>query len=629
MEKSGLFNSTETVTRAYQAIDFALPQGALAGGRGGIMMGIGTDFVPKKTGDKSISIGSGFAFLGEMPGFWYYKDESTQINDTVNTDGQVLTFPPSVGLSYVNLVAIKMDPITEMAAEMVVINGIADEVYTEPSVAALHALNGDTVYYVPIAKVVMTNTSEDGQKIDEVIDIRETTVGNSSISAFGVEAGYCAIQQLEDEDTDDDQDVDIARGTWKKSYYGIGISDGSRIVNQGLCNIDLRALRVYGMKKAIAAASDPAIVTEAGINAIVLESQPEAEDIWPLTYYVQEDGRIDTTPTAKIAGFSLSENLLLVNMQGPFGQDKDYDGEIEGFNVMPGPDNKVRFKLKLPDGAKGVLLKYKSTPWTAANTVESGIKIVDLEADSDECQNAYGDNKWYEVEIKNEDETLYNLSDPIYVKAFPYANGYNTTIGKHEKTVSVGSLLFEWTGDGANATDENVDGINNLSMSYVATQSGKIGQAFVGTDGKMPLTTEQNIGGCTLAFWLYPTGTDTGLFGHTSLAHLMAYIGSNVITFGSAASNAGYGISADQYYHIAFTVADSSMSLFINGQLKASTALGTTASRVIDTIGRANIGASTTSVYKTMNCRMDQIRIFDRILPTTDIENLYNDGAGC
>ena len=54
MEKSGLFNSTANVPRAYQAFDFALPLGALAGGRSGIMMGIGNDFLPEKLGSKSI-----------------------------------------------------------------------------------------------------------------------------------------------------------------------------------------------------------------------------------------------------------------------------------------------------------------------------------------------------------------------------------------------------------------------------------------------------------------------------------------------------------------------------------------------------------------------------------------------
>ena len=84
--------------------------------------------------------------------------------------------------------------------------------------------------------------------------------------------------------------------------------------------------------------------------------KPEAEDIWPLTYYVQDDGRIDTVPTNKVAGYSLNENIFLVSLQGPFGQNKAYTGEMINFTAMPGeqiengPTGTVRFKIHLARG---------------------------------------------------------------------------------------------------------------------------------------------------------------------------------------------------------------------------------------------------------------------------------------
>ena len=75
MKKSGFFNSTqETTDRSYQAIDFALPLGALVGGKGGIMMGVGDSFKYDWVIDGVFTLGTGFAFCGEMPGWWYYSD---------------------------------------------------------------------------------------------------------------------------------------------------------------------------------------------------------------------------------------------------------------------------------------------------------------------------------------------------------------------------------------------------------------------------------------------------------------------------------------------------------------------------------------------------------------------------
>ena len=88
----------------------------------------------------------------------------------MNGNAPVLTFPSTDGVARVNIVAIRLDPVTEMKAEIVVVDGMNGEEYTEPSVETLPDENG-TIFYVPIAKVVVKKTSADGQFIEEVIDI--------------------------------------------------------------------------------------------------------------------------------------------------------------------------------------------------------------------------------------------------------------------------------------------------------------------------------------------------------------------------------------------------------------------------------------------------------------------------
>ncbi|MEX1308616.1 MAG: LamG-like jellyroll fold domain-containing protein, partial [Eubacteriales bacterium] len=216
-----------------------------------------------------------------------------------------------------------------------------------------------------------------------------------------------------------------------------------------------------------------------------------------------------------------------------------------------------------------------------------------------------------------------------YVKAFPYASGYNQTIGKHEKTVSVGSLVAEWTVD-SDVPNDDTAGERNLSTTGIGTEPGKVGNALVGSNGYAMMANEIDMGGNTLTFWLWPTGTDTGLFGDTTAVHVYALIESNALTFGAYNHLETYGINSGEYYFVAFTFSGDSVNLFVNGEfIKSVIASSSTYSRIIDTIGRASVGGTGTTNYRKMNCHMDQIRIFQGLLTTDDLENLYNDGAGC
>ncbi len=650
MKKSGFFNSAENTTdRAYQAIDFALPFGALAGGKGGIVMGVGDAFKVDWVSGGTFTLGSGFAFLGEMPGWWYYADEETVItlSDAATPSNPCFALSDISGQKRTNILAIKMDGEINRASELVVLSGDeneAEDAYLSPSI---DNSDGYDVYYVPIAEV-KTNT----EKITEVKDIREAMVGGGSLpvpyklneaeteQVPYVRAGYCGIQQLKDENTDEDVEntIDIFRGEWKESYYGIGISDGTRIVTQGFCNIDLRYLKEHYLKGAIAEGMEEA---PEDIDTIELASPLTAAEIWPVTYYVQEDGRIDTVPTQKIAGFSLSESLFLVSIQGPYGQNDKYEGQMINFTAIPGISGKVRFKIHLPEDAKGVKLKYKPEPWAVGNTMaEDGIEIADLTSDA----NLYGDNFWYEVTIPaDETENPETVEDGtlIYVKAFPYASSPNeehiTEDEEHDRdpnevTVTVGTLLHEWTADGdasANSTTSNY----GLTLNEIQTDDALIDQGFLNsasaTEAYARIANEIDMGGKTISFWVKHTGTNTGLFGYTGLNHLAGQINEGIIEIG-AKYNTGetivteFTIDTTQYHHIAVTVDNHNVELYVDGGLADGVTVNSNISNNINVLGRGSIA---TAQY--LNASMDQIRIFNCKLNIKDIKNLYNGGLGC
>ncbi len=601
MKKSGFFNSAQSTTdRQYQALDFALPLGALAGGKAGVLMGIGGSFKPKWKSGGSFTLGSGFAFCGEMPGWWYFSDEEI----TITLDSANPASTPCFALSTVqgqtrtNLLAIKMDGETDRKVDLVVLSGdLVGGAYEAP---VIDNSDGYDTYYVPIAKVITDET-----QILDVTDIRVSTSGQMCLSipedTLGdplVRPGYCGIQRVRDEDTDDDLIADVFKGEWYEDYLGIGISDGKMLITQGLCNIEDETEFPDGLE-------------------------------WPVTYYVQDDGKISTSPTKKIAGYSLSESLLLVNLQGPFGQNDVYEEDMINFNVMPGTTGKVRFKIKLPENALGVLLKYKTSQWVEGDDIETGIEIADL--DTDDGYN--GNNNWYECEILGADDNVLTDGTLIYVKAFPYTSSHNETIGSNEKQVTVGVLRHEWTADNIEGASNDSAGTKDLMLSSIGTESGHVGDTFVGSAGYATIPNDLTISGNTLTFLLWHTGTNTGLFGHSSIQHVYGRIESNYMKLGARNYSGvffetSYLINPGQYYSVAVTTSGNDIELYLDGELQTSVTVDSSLSRIISYIGRANYGI-TSNYFIDMNCKMDQIRFFQGKLSESDIQNLHNGGIGC
>ena len=222
-------------------------------------------------------------------------------------------------------------------------------------------------------------------------------------------------------------------------------------------------------------------------------------------------------------------------------------------------------------------------------------------------------------------------------KAFPYASSPNeehkvNVANPNEVTVTVGTLLHEWTADG-DASADTATNNHGLTLNDIQTDSALIGQGFSNsasaTAAYAQIANEIDLGGKTISFWVKHTGAVTGLFGYNTINHLAATIEDGVVRVGgkystNAIISTDFTIDSTKYHHIAVTVDNHSVELFVDGDSADSVTVN---SNIINTINMLGRGYFSGAIY--LQASMDQIRIFDCKLNPADIKNLYNGGVGC
>ena len=230
------------------------------------------------------------------------------------------------------------------------------------------------------------------------------------------------------------------------------------------------------------------------------------------------------------------------------------------------------------------------------------------------------------------------------------------------REVLTNGLVGYWTFDGRDIkwsdTSSEIKDISGNSNHGDATGSlattsvipGTLGQAlsFNGSSDYMTMSDPGNTISCTtekfsVSLWIYMRGSGGQIWGagdpaYSGGAYILAY--PNGITGGcdntsdsrhALVSSPSGAISANQWYHVILTFDGSTSpdtaSLYINGVLSATDATG---SDVAETDGLAiiRIGDDLCTACGTSNWNgnIDDVRVYNRILSSAEITNLYNLG---
>lgn len=213
-----------------------------------------------------------------------------------------------------------------------------------------------------------------------------------------------------------------------------------------------------------------------------------------------------------------------------------------------------------------------------------------------------------------------------------YTNGVCAGI---PSTLNVVDIFGDGSGKGLYQFENNVNG-NSVSgtVSYIA---GKFGQAskfngstYVNTGSTFSLGT---VG--SFSYWLYHNGQastsyeisnytsascdGTNLISTQNQIYINSYQNCSIVPV----SQVGYTIpSPNSWYHVVGTIAaDSTVTLYVNGNLIGSNKGGTSVSKL--NTRSYYIGAYYGGGYTTK--AIDQLRVFNKILNQTEVTKLFNE----
>ncbi len=201
--------------------------------------------------------------------------------------------------------------------------------------------------------------------------------------------------------------------------------------------------------------------------------------------------------------------------------------------------------------------------------------------------------------------------------------------------VSTGSLIAHYTFDetsGTIATDSSGNGNTGTLINGPAWTTGQIGNAlsFDGSDDYVDAG-NINLDEFTLSAWIKLNSVkDYTIIGKSYGTYQFNtdYSGGLLLQRNSATPiNYNAGLSTGRWYHVAATFSASSGSiLYLNG-VSVSSNIGDTAptgqSSVI-----TKIGAKGSTPSNFFNGSIDDVRIYNHALSTTEVQNLYSQGAG-
>jgi hypothetical protein len=197
-------------------------------------------------------------------------------------------------------------------------------------------------------------------------------------------------------------------------------------------------------------------------------------------------------------------------------------------------------------------------------------------------------------------------------------------------------LVGYWPFDeGSGSTTADLSGNNNSGSFYTGNPTwvnGKIGGA-INFNGSSAVKIN-NVGsfdyshGITISAWFKPTilALNTNIFASFSLPYLSAHVypydfySINLTGVGQRSVQGLQTLSAGNWYLIVGTYDDSNLDVYLNGLLDNSQSYpGTT----IPSTSYLCVGAHVCGSYWT-NGILDDIRIYNRALSATEIQNMYN-----
>jgi len=210
-------------------------------------------------------------------------------------------------------------------------------------------------------------------------------------------------------------------------------------------------------------------------------------------------------------------------------------------------------------------------------------------------------------------------------------------------------LVGEWTFDGKDMTPNvrDVSGQGNngglQNQNPTTTTIGKIGQGlnFDGVDDKINVGTGSSLNittAITVNAWIYPTsfgdrarivdrlGSNVGYIFLLDNTNTTAGLGFGVNAAGSISVDYGYAtnvITLNRWQHIAVTYSGSgTLSFYVNG-VKVTTAANMTQSIGSSASTPLYIAGRFADSLRLFSGRMDEVRIYNRVLSPDEIQRLY------
>lgn len=247
----------------------------------------------------------------------------------------------------------------------------------------------------------------------------------------------------------------------------------------------------------------------------------------------------------------------------------------------------------------------------------------------------------YDVLTQGDKVRLYNGTDGV-------VNGSLGSVSTSNVS-GAGVNIHDIFNDGSAVATYNLDGnATDLSGNYNGTETsityttGKYGQGAIVTNNnsnKISLGTPIGIGvDKTVSMWVKQTTATTYsyAFSQGTLGTTGTY---EAIVFGYADSKINFksrytssyirDITSDitpslnTWYHIVYTVSGTTSTLYINGVNKGTS----TVSSIGTSSGAMELGASTAPSDQWLDGVIDQVRIFNRALTSTEVSTLYNEQA--
>ncbi len=236
----------------------------------------------------------------------------------------------------------------------------------------------------------------------------------------------------------------------------------------------------------------------------------------------------------------------------------------------------------------------------------------------------------------------------VYNKALSASEVYNlyfqneTKINSSQNSRLNSGLVGLWSFNGpdydsSSSTAEVLDasGSGNRANNISATLTqGKVGQAlnFNGSSAyvSIPDSNSLDTTSVTVSAWVKANSWSDvdrkAIFIKGNAYYMTVTPAGKVAVYGYGKTSTGYHLSnatlsANEWYHIAMTIDDNGFKIYINGSLDNTITTGGT----LDTsTAVASIGAEFNGVSRFFNGKIDEVRVYNRVLSATEIKQLYD-----